>query len=108
MTSITLDLRVKLSYETQGRLVYVPGNFTKANIVHIALSGPMTSIVQQRTSLGTCATFSFSNPHYKMNLWQVCLVGGKTNLTHWWECQKSPGNQVKLITFHKELFLLHW
>ena len=48
---------------------------------HIALSGSMTSIVKQSSSLGSCPTFPSPNPHFKLTfgfliLCQV-LSGGR-------------------------------
>ena len=54
MKNITLD--------QQGYLAYVPRNLAKASIVHIAPCDLMTSIVQQCTSLGLCATSPSSIP----------------------------------------------
>ena len=44
-------LRVLWIYDQQGHLAYVPGDFAKASLVHIASDNPMTCIDQEHTRL---------------------------------------------------------
>ena len=50
--------------------------FSRAHQAHIALSEPMTSIVQQGSSLGSCPTSLFLNPYYKRTFVSSSI---------WWE-----------------------
>ena len=45
-------------YNQQSPLEYLPRDLTKASIVHIALSDPMTGIDQQRATLGEAHVLS--------------------------------------------------
>ena len=55
-----------------------PGRLSKASVVHIVPSDLMTSIVQQRSSLGSCATSpSYSQiPSIQWPWVKSCQVGG--------------------------------
>ena len=44
-----------------------------AHQAHIALSEPMTSKVQQSSSLGLCPTFPSTNPHFKLTFRSLTL-----------------------------------
>ena len=80
---IALDLAVPLKQNQ----AHVPGPrfgsmSSKAHQTHIALSGPMTSIVKQGSILSWFPTFPFPNPHYNRpsGHWpcvKSCLVGDR-------------------------------
>ena len=46
---------------------------SQAHQAHIALSGPMTNIVQQGSNLGSYSTFSSPNPYYNSTFGSVTL-----------------------------------
>ena len=79
---------------------------SKANQTHIVLSGPMTSIVHQGSSLGSCPTFSPIIPKI-IDLRVIDLVSSPV----WWVAETNihyhfEEKMMKLVSILFELQLL--
>ena len=74
---------------TKAKQVYFGLTFesmsSKAHLAHIARSEPMTSIVQQGSSLGSCPIFRSLNHMYKTDLRVIDLVSSPV----WWEAETN-------------------
>ena len=63
-------------------------------VAHITLSEPMTSRVQQGSSLGSCSTFPSPNPHYNPTFGSFDLVSSPV----WLEAETNISNSYTFST----------